>query len=153
MSRTATKKQTASPDAYEDDFYRWCMDQSAMIRAGRIEDVDLAHLAEEVEDMGGRDRREMTSRLVVLLMHLLKQAYQPRRRSRSWTATIVLQRSEIAGIFEQSPSLKAKARSELSKAYRTARQAAIAETGLSATAFPDICPWTVEQILDGSFLP
>ena len=153
MSRTATKKQTASPDAYEDDFYRWCKDQSALIRAGRIEDIDLPHLAEEIEDMGGRDRREMTSRLVVLLMHLLKHAYQPRRRTRSWMSTIVLQRAEIAGIFEQSPSLKAKARSELGRAYRTARLAAIAETGLSGDTFPDICPWTVEQILDGSFLP
>jgi hypothetical protein len=148
MSRTAARKRAVRPDAYEEDYHRWCLDQAALIRAGRFDELDADHLAEEIEDMGGRDRRELSSRLAILLMHLLKHAHQPRRRSRSWVVTILLQRSEIEGILGQSPSLRSRVRSDLGKIYRTARDAAVAETGLPARTFPDLCPWTPEQILD-----
>ena len=52
-----------------------------MIRQGRLAEVDLEHVAEEIEDMGKRDRREVRSRLIVLMMHLLKWQLQPELRS------------------------------------------------------------------------
>jgi hypothetical protein len=61
-------------DLYDKDFFEWTRCNAALLRARRFEEADIEHLAEEVEDMGKRDRRELTSRLEVLLTHLLKDS-------------------------------------------------------------------------------
>ena len=63
---------------YEDDFYGWATEQAALLRAGRVSEADLAHIAEEIESMGRGEKRELVNRLAVLLLHLLKWAYQPK---------------------------------------------------------------------------
>src|SRR5437660_6611753 len=106
---------------YEEDFYAWTVEQSRLLRSGELSAIDVANIAEEIESMGRSDRRELKSRLVVLVMHLLKWRHQPSARSRSWSATIDEQRLQIEGILAESPSLRPKAATVFSGASAIAR--------------------------------
>src|SRR5437870_9298225 len=91
---------------YEQDFYAWTVEQSRLLRSGELSAIDVANIAEEIESMGRSDRRELKSRCVLLVMHLLKWRRQPAARSRSWSATIDEQRLQIEGVLSESPSLR-----------------------------------------------
>ncbi len=138
---------------YEEDFFAWTIEQARLLRAGDLSAVDAANIAEEIESMGRSDRRELQSRLVVLIMHLLKWRFQSSARSRSWSATIEEQRLQIENAFSESPSLQPPAGSMLPQAYAIARERAIAETGLADDMFPATCPFTLDEVLSRSFLP
>jgi len=73
---------------YETDVVAWATEQAKFIRAGRFDQLDLQHLAEEIEDVGKSEQRELASRMAVLLMHLLKWQFQPDGRSNGWAGTI-----------------------------------------------------------------
>lgn len=142
-------------DLYEQDFFQWTQTTAALIRQGKWPEVDAACVAEELESLGKRDRRELASRLRVLVMHLLKWCYQPERRAQghSWRSTIRTQRLELRLLLRDSPSLHPQAPAFLMDIYPAARVDACDETGLPETAFPQECPWTAEQILDDDFWP
>jgi hypothetical protein len=139
--------------AYDADFYRWATETAQALREGRLREVDVQHVSEELEDMGKRERRELRHRLTVLLAHLLKWQYQPEGRGTSGRATILEQRQQIAGLLEDSPSLRPPVSDWLAQAYGEAVAKAAAETGLAEQTFPVACPYRVEQVLDASFLP
>ena len=103
--------------------------------------------------MGKRQSRELASRLVVLVMHLLKWGYQPTRRSPSWQRTIREQRRQLARLLIVHPSLRPRLPVLLAESYPQACARALDETGLPATALPYTCPWIVTQILDNEFWP
>lgn len=88
---TITRQDVAA--LYDSDFFEWTQLSAELIRRGRLNEADLEHIAEEIEDMGKRDRREVRSRLIVLIAHLLTWQHQPERRSQSWRESIVEQRS------------------------------------------------------------
>ena len=138
---------------YDADFYAWTVEQARLLRAGELSAIDAANIAEEIESMGRSDRRELQSRLVVLIMHLLNWRHQPAAQSRSWSATIEEQRLQIENVFAESPSLRPLAAGMLAQAYAIARTRAIAETGLADEAFPAACPFSLDDILSRSFLP
>jgi hypothetical protein len=139
--------------AHDEDFYAWTIEQARLLRAGDFSAIDAENLAEEIEDMGISNRREVQSRLIVLIAHLLKWLYQPGIRSRSWSATVAEQRLRIEKLFEESPSLRPAAPGMLAHAYAVARIKAIGETGLADDTFPHECPFSLEQILSPEFLP
>jgi hypothetical protein len=153
--KTPASRPAAEPDPapYDADFYSWTQHTAALLRARRFDEIDVEHAAEEIEDMGKRDLKELNSRMQVLLMHLLKWQLQPARRSPSWQSTIVAQRLEIDALLRQSPSLRPKVASELAANYVGAVKRAVPETGLGRDEFPVRCPFTVDQILDEDFLP
>lgn len=103
--------------------------------------------------MGGSERRELRSRLTVLLIHLLKCQYQPQRKSSSWIATISEQRSQIAFQFEDSPSLAPHLMKYADKVYPTAVTRASLETMLPENTFPAVNPYTRIELLDLKFIP
>jgi hypothetical protein len=123
-----------------------------LLRSRRFDELDTEHLAEEVEDMGKRERRELGSRMVVLLAHLLDWAQQPERRSPSWEATIIAQRTEIDELLADNPSLRSEVSGLVARRWHVAVKQAAAETQRAAEDLPATCPWTVEQVLDGTFL-
>jgi hypothetical protein len=153
MQSQLDKIATDRPGLYDEDFFEWTRRNAESLRAGRIDQADIEHIAEEIEDMGKRDLKELNSRVQVLVMHLLKCQFQPAMRSQSWTSTIVTQRIEIEADLKQSPSLKRKVRTGLPDNYAKAVRRAVAETGLPPGHFPAECPFTVDQILDPEFLP
>src|SRR5271165_6548222 len=102
---------------YDEDFYGWTVEQSRLLRSSELSAIDAANIAEEIESMGRSDRPELKSRLVVLLMHVLKWRHQPGGRSRSWSATIDEQRLQIEGLLVESPSLQPSVPAMLAEAH------------------------------------
>ena len=90
---------------------------------------------------------------MIVLLHLLKHQFQPRRRSRSWQASIVEHRQRLRDDFRTSPSLRGYARDVFVEAYADARARARAETGLPERALPREAPYTLQQTLDPDYLP
>lgn len=143
-----------SPAArYDADFFAWTQEQAALLRTRRFSSIDSENIAEELESLGRSQKKEIRSRLAVVLLHLLKWRFQPERRTGSWRSTLIEQRAEIASEVEDSPSLHAYPSEILARQYETARQRASSETGLPLTIFPTQCPFTIEQVLDLGFLP
>src|SRR5918999_5295845 len=90
---------------YDTDFYAWTQTQAAALRAKDVAALDLEHLAEEIESLGKRDRRAVESYLEVILLHLLKWAYQSARRGRSWEKSLLQARHRLAKLLRDNPSL------------------------------------------------
>ncbi len=132
---------------YEVDFVKWAEETAQAISEGRWNEINRTALADEVESLGKRDRREVVSRLEVLLQHLLKSEYQAERTTVSWTETIDEQRRQLALLFEDSPSLRAQAVELIAKAYPAARKKASAETGIPEVQFPLSCKWSTAEVL------
>ncbi|HET8548179.1 MAG TPA: DUF29 domain-containing protein [Bryobacteraceae bacterium] len=147
------EKLDNAADLYRADFHEWAVRTAELLRQGRLAEVDVEHVAEEISEMGNRDRREVRSRLEVLLMHLLKWQVQPEGRSSSWTSTIVGQQTQLRLIFEDSPSLRLLADEEFNLRYERARWRAISETGLPEEVFPGIAPYALEEALREGFFP
>lgn len=138
---------------YERDFYLWVEEQVRLLGERRLDELDVVNLIDEVGDLGRSQKRAIRNNLVVVLLHLLKHQFQPRRRSRSWLASIAEHRRRLRDDFEDSPSLRGYAAERFEDAYRDARRQTAIETGLSDATFPDEPPWTLEQALDPDFLP
>ena len=133
---------------YEDDLYGWALAQAAAVRDGRWADIDVDNLSEEIDDMAGSVKRELRSRLEVLLVHIIKKIYQPERDSRSWALTIAEQSRRISGLFEESPSLRPLLPAVSFQAYDDARYGAARETGLDLDSFPETMPENIERELN-----
>ncbi len=132
---------------YERDFYAWASEQAALLRAGKFSAADMENIAEEIESMGRAERNELTNRLAVLLMHLLKWALQPDRRERSWTLTIREQRRQVARNIKQNQSLRPQLEDIMADAYGDAVLAAQREADLPEDVFAANCPWTFDQAM------
>jgi hypothetical protein len=138
---------------YDQDFYAWANEQARLLRAGKLSEADIEHIAEEIESMGRTEKRELISRLTVLLLHLLKWEFQPDRRGASWEATIHIQRRDLADHLDDNPSLTSKLEDAVVAAYDRAIYAAAAETDLPRQTFPAMCPWAYDQITNKDFWP
>jgi ribosomal protein L29 len=91
---------------YEQDFYTWSKEQSKALTNHQVDSLDWEYLAEELADLGNRHYDQLNSRLAVLIGHLLKWKYQPKRQSHSWKATIREQRRKIARLLQRNSGLK-----------------------------------------------
>lgn len=132
---------------YDADYYQWTQDTARRLRSGEFNKIELAALIDEVEDLGKRERAALENRLIVLICHLLEWDYQPQKRTRSWQATIKLQRIRLERLLRQSPSLRPVVAETLAGAYSEAVLLAVRETGMEEAAFPRACPYTVAEIL------
>ena len=147
----ATAQALAPNVLYEQDETAWLEAMSELIRQGRLDEVDFPNLAEYLADMARRDRREVESRLTVLIAHVLKWAHQPDRRAGGWKATVIEQRQELEALAGRGV-LRNHAEAVLAAAYRKAVERAAAETGLPAEAFPAACPFTLDRLLSADLL-
>lgn len=138
---------------YDTDFYTWTQQQAGLLKAGRFSDVDIENIIEEIESMGRSEKRELESRLAVLLQHLLKWQYQPARRGKSWELTIKWQRMDFLKVLRDNPGLKSKLAGILLDAYQTAVVKASEETGYDEKVFPSVCPWSFDEIAKEGFYP
>lgn len=150
MSEPARKTDISS---YDQDFYAWSRQQHTILKSKRTAGLDWENLAEEINSLGGSERSEIRSRLVVVLQHLLKWQYQPSARKGGWMASLVEARDQIGERLNESPSLKSYPDTVLDKQYKIARLRAADETGLNIGVFPAKCPYKVVEILDEDFYP
>ena len=136
---------------YDEDFFEWTRRNAELLRTGQVRASDIEHIAEEIEDLGKQDLKELHRRSRALLAHLLLWQLHPGKRSS--LLSITTERIELHGLLKQSPSLKSKLASELPDTLAKAVRLAMAKTALHRERFPAECPFTVEQILDLDFLP
>lgn len=139
-----------------EDYYGWTQETIEKLRQGRLSEVNLEDLIEELESMGSSERRELKNRLAVLLAHLLKWQYQPERRGRSWRLTIKEQRIAVTGVLKDNPSLRPRLLEMGEEAYSRAVVSAMRETDKEENEFPptfDGTGWSWEQVVDIEFYP
>jgi hypothetical protein len=144
--------ETRMGSLYDEDFYGWARKNAALMRQGRLSEIDVEKIAEELEDMGGSKQRELDTRLGVLLAHLLKWKHQP-PGTNSQQCTIKEQRRKIARLLRKNPSLRRELNETFLEAYGDAILISARETGMDADDFPSSCPWTIEQVMDDEFFP
>jgi hypothetical protein len=142
-----------SNSLYHRDFYAWANQQAALLRAGRLSEADIENIAEEIESMGRSEKRELVSRLNVLLLHLLKWRYQPGLRGNSLRLTVEEQRYRLEDHLKDNPSLNAQLGQAMRDAYRLALVEAERETGLARKTFPVECPFSFDQAMSPDFWP
>ncbi|MBF0376010.1 MAG: DUF29 domain-containing protein [Desulfamplus sp.] len=149
----ALQRENCSLIDYETDIVAWANEQAWLVRNKKFEFLDIEHIAEEIEDVGKIEQRELANRMVVLIAHLLKWQFQPECQSRSWQLTIRNQRKAISIHLKEVPSLKVKLDDVqwLEIIWGDAVYQASKETGLDN--FPEICLWSVSDILSDGWLP
>lgn len=141
------------PNSYDNDVVAWANEQARLLRAGCFDALDIEHIADEIEDVGKSEQRELANRMAVLLAHLLKWQLQPTRRGASWEITVRNQRKAITLHLNQVPSLKAKL-SDVEwweVVWGDAVSQAARDTGIGD--FPESCPWTFDRIMSPEFWP
>jgi Domain of unknown function DUF29 len=141
--------------SYEADVVAWASEQARLIRAGCFDQLDLTHIAEEIEDVGKSEQRELASRMAVLLAHILKWKFQPQKRSVNWTLTIKEQRRLLVRRIQKTPSLGPMLVDPewIDEIWVDAKALAEKETGLDIGAFPELCPWAMAHVLTEDWLP
>jgi hypothetical protein len=140
---------TTTKTSYDTDFVAWADETAALVRAGRLNEVDLEHIAEEIEGLSGAQRKAVLSQLHRMMKHLIKQKIQPERDGRSWRVSLRSARNEILDDVRISPSLLRHLRENLDLVYSRALEDALDETGMPDTAAGASCPWTLDELLHG----
>ncbi len=143
---------------YDEDFVLWSKEQAEALRAaargGSNEPLDFENLAEEIEDLGKSTRRELMSRLLVVLEHLLKLEHSTATEPRAgWEETIERERSNIEDLLEESPSLRGDLPSMIDKARSRAARLAARSLGSRGEAGAELSPppYSVEEVLGDWF--
>jgi Domain of unknown function DUF29 len=159
ISHREERVDTAKAVRKDDDFYAWLLDQSASLRSRRSNFVEWDAVAEELEAMAAKERRDLVGQLRTVLTHLLKWQYSAARRSESsWRDSIVRARQDAMEILDDSRTLKNELPTHLNKAYRQARSLAGSQMRFNKRdwqeLFPETCPWDAErEVLNEDFFP
>jgi hypothetical protein len=147
------EKLMSARNLYETDFHAWSQEQADFLHSKKWNQIDLPNLIEEIESLGKQQRQELRNRLSILIAHLLKWQYQPQFRSRSWLATIRVQRRDTLRLLEDNPSLKPYLEAALSEAYENGKDLAMGETDLPEKTFPVGCAYDLSEVLGDRFYP
>jgi len=159
MSKVSKIASAPLPPAelYERDYYTWTQEQARALRERRLEELDWTNVAEEIEDLGKREKHALRSQLVRLLAHLLKFAYAREvmfsNNGRGWELSIRGARSEAAMYLDENRGLRPHLDQIFGSAYRSARLETMKTLRLPDSAIPEVAPWTLDEIIDDAFLP
>ena len=67
---------------YEVDVIAWAQEQAALLRAGRLDEIDAEHIADEIEDVARTEIRELAKRVATLLGYLIEHHFSSTAGSR-----------------------------------------------------------------------
>lgn len=140
-------------ELYEQDYCLWLENTVKLLEKRELSNLDISNLIEEIGGMSRREKKALESNLEILLMHLLKYKYQPEKITNSWKYTIREHRNKIKKAFKYSPSLKVLFQNVFAECYQEAIKLAADETGLSVNTFSQECLFSLEQVLDETYLP
>lgn len=138
---------------YERDYYAWVQSQVQALESRKFDEIDFANLADEVGDLGKSERRQVVSRLEIIMLHMLKCLYQPEMQTPSWDLTIKIQRIDLSSVLSENPSLKSLPVEAFERTYQRARLEAAKETGMDLSVFPTEPPFTPAQVVLGDAQP
>jgi len=125
---------------YEQDILLWVKDTSAKLKARDFENLDLENLIEEVESLGISQRKELLSRLTVLLAHILKRIYVNLPHDyNGWERTMFTQGIQLRVLLKKVPSLKTHWDSSFEDAWEIALQTV--QEDYPKVHFPDRFPY------------
>ena len=151
MASTALRSNEDRGPSYEEDFAAWSFYQAMLLKAGRFHLLDRHWITEELETLGRGEFRVLRSALIRVIQHMLKWDHQPELRSRSWVRSIRIHRKHAAESLEENPSLKPRRDEALANAYDEAVIETIGETQLPVSSFPDICPYSWDEVMARPF--
>ncbi len=151
----AGRKAASVGTSYDQDVVAWSVEQARLLRAGRFDLLDIEHIADEIEDVGKSEARDLASRIAVLLAHWLKWSYQPTHRSRSWENTIREQRKQVIRRLARTPSLGPESQKAdfIEDVWSDALTIAARETGMDIANFPPRSPWPFTNLLEENWTP
>ncbi len=138
---------------YQTDFYSWTQQQADLLKTRQFNKLDFDNLIEEIKSMGASEKKELDSRLIELLLHLLKWQFQPERKGSNWEVSIAKQRDGIDKVLRDNPSLKHQLDKRVADCYPYAKRYAAIETQLPKARFPEECPYSLEQLFNDNFMP
>ncbi|MGB5770857.1 MAG: DUF29 domain-containing protein [Crocosphaera sp.] len=148
---TITSPSSKLKTLYEEDFNLWIEATTKLLQENRFEEVDLDNLIEEIAAMGRSEKRELESRLITIIEHILKLQYwtaEKEYNQQGWRITIIEQRRKLNRLLKDSPSLNRFLEDIFLECYQTAREDTIKKYDLSSVIFPENSPYTVENILN-----
>ncbi|NEP13201.1 MAG: DUF29 domain-containing protein [Symploca sp. SIO2C1] len=152
LSEQLSKSDLSS--LYEQDFYLWLQATTKLLQQRQLEQLDLDNLIEELESMGRREKREVKSRLIILIEHLLKVQYweaEKERNTRGWRNTIIEQQRQLELSLEDNPSLKNVLADSFLDCYQKSRQDTLRKYELPSEIFPVEPPFTLPEILNDDY--
>lgn len=149
-----TVTQNQLQKLYEIDDYLWLEETIKLLKAKDLENLDLDHLIEELEDLGRNNLNKVRSLLRQIIIHILflqywEQEYE--RNYRHWEGEIIAFRDDLNNSL--TTTLKNKLSEELDHIYNVSVKFVSKKTGLSVDIFPDNCPYSLEQLLDDNWYP
>jgi hypothetical protein len=144
---------------YEQDFFRWTEQQTDALRAAAATRINLPleweNLAEEIESLGRSQRRELGSRILVIVEHLMKlQASPAKAPRRGWEATVIRERVQVRNLLDDSPSLRGVVPDLVANAIADARRVVERELAQRRENHQKLLAldYTADQVL-GDWLP
>ena len=132
--------------AYEADYYGWIEDQVALLKAGRLSEIDTQNIAEEIKDIGTRQYDHLENAARALIYNLLKWDLQPDRRSPSMVLSIDAHRDQITRLVDRNPSLASDVPEALADAYLYATYDMMRDSDLAESVFAPECPYDWDTI-------
>ena len=156
MCYTVMTNSYQEESLYDKDFYLWLQTTANLLETNKLDELDIKNLLEEIISMGKSERKELKSRLITLIEHLLKLEYwqiEKEDNARGWRNTVAEQRLQIELTLEDSPSLKNMLNEIFNECYVKAREYILKRYQLSAVLFPDQSPFSLEDALNPDYLP
>lgn len=149
MGRSSIKARppAVAPTRYQDDLFTWVAEQVALLRTGRLDEIDALNVAEELSDVGNEQYEKLESAIAVLAQHLLKWDHLPKLRSRSWELSVREHRRRIEKVLRKNPGLKAHIPQAIEDGYADGRDRALAETGFADDLLPEECPYSFNDLM------
>lgn len=154
MQSPTTSEQ--KPSLYDQDFYRWIQKTVHALKHRDLEQVDWENLIEEIDSMGRSEKKELKSRLLVILEHLLKLMFwesEKAQNGRGWRNTIIEQRSQLELLLDDSPSLRPMVQEIFAEFYAKARTQVLQKSDLPSSCIPTLPPFSANDALNPDFLP
>ncbi|MDO9706728.1 DUF29 domain-containing protein [Paracraurococcus lichenis] len=133
------------------DLHAWAREQAALLRAGRLPEVDAANIAEALDDVAESQYDRLEGTLRVLMAHMLQWDHQPERRGRRWANTIATQRRHVQTVLRKNPSLKASLAEAIAEGWDDARRDASGETDRPLASFPEANPYDWAALTERPF--
>jgi hypothetical protein len=143
---------------YDTDFSRWADETAQLLTQKRFEEIDLPALIEEVQDLAGRHREAYESHMQTIITHCLKLAYAPDAiytyNERGWQQSIRVARINIRKLLRRNAGAARDRDEARLNAFEDAREIVQGECDdFGPATWPEVCPWTLEQLLDPDFFP